>query len=407
MSTQVNITVDRGGLLQRNRQQATANRQAAIEGQQRQQLQRQAEQQRRERLQQEANERARRRRNFVREEPAANRNAALAGQLLLVPTKNYASESIGIPVLTKGVPGLQPANTVFFRRNLANTTDFIFRQDGGPAGASYLEASYNFEVNASAINLATLDPAADSQIAYQNTLGNLPTSLLPYPEYDPKPPAKKQTKISAYKQFTVEGYVRIGGGDAYALGQTSVASNIDLGFPGCTLSFGVGGSASTGAHGDITLFLTGVNSETATAGYNPLSFDGDYLRVDYFDEAYLNLYAPANQYSVEIPNLGNGVWHHFAVVKDAAHMYFFLNGILRCKVEVSSYYDFAHTFSRRGVVRKIQRSELPFQFLIESDNYKGVLYPSEIGPSAIHGLRLTPKALYADTFSPPGSIIGF
>lgn len=82
MSTQINITVDRGGLLQRNRQQATANRQAAIEGQQRQQLQRQAEQQRRERLQQEANERARRRRNFVREEPAANRTTRQVGMSL-------------------------------------------------------------------------------------------------------------------------------------------------------------------------------------------------------------------------------------------------------------------------------------------------------------------------------------
>lgn len=74
MSTRINVSVDRGGLLQRNRQQTTANRLAALEEQQQERVQQQAEEQRQQRLQQEAAVPSPRRERPLREEPAAFRN---------------------------------------------------------------------------------------------------------------------------------------------------------------------------------------------------------------------------------------------------------------------------------------------------------------------------------------------
>lgn len=73
MSTRIGISVDLGGLLKRNRQQAIANRQATVEGSQQKQLAVAAEVERERRLASEKKQQENsRRQDFKREEPAAN-----------------------------------------------------------------------------------------------------------------------------------------------------------------------------------------------------------------------------------------------------------------------------------------------------------------------------------------------
>lgn len=80
MSTRINVSVDRGGLLQRNRQQTTANRQAALDAQQQLRLQADADEKRAQRLAAEGRApdgtllaKPRPRPRLVLDEPAANR----------------------------------------------------------------------------------------------------------------------------------------------------------------------------------------------------------------------------------------------------------------------------------------------------------------------------------------------
>lgn len=187
MSTQINVTVDQGGLLEQNRQQVTANRQSAIDGSKAEQVSQEAEQKRSQRLEAEGlnadgtpkdtNYRLIR----IDRKPGANRNnpkkvyfgpryAAVDTPSGIYLNKNYLLDSI-----KKRGPGLNPstiqANRFYYRVQTYNIvggfldSSIVAGEQSPPGGAPALRLIGNggqaniYPVQNASTNIGIIDRA--------------------------------------------------------------------------------------------------------------------------------------------------------------------------------------------------------------------------------------------------------
>lgn len=195
MSTQINVTVDRGGLLQRNKQQTTANRQVATEQAQQKILLQAAQKEQQSRKQQEQQ----RLRSGIRgpvfspDEPAANRNGIK--QIFFGPNYepyiafDYAAgsqtvynyyfliNSLKVKQANGTTTGLIPGHYYVRGYELINTGSgevnrTSFEAGAGPASANAIKflSTRSFGVSAVNTQAAGTGPANDSSSIYGNRL---------------------------------------------------------------------------------------------------------------------------------------------------------------------------------------------------------------------------------------------
>lgn len=270
MTTQINVTVDSGGLLERSRQQQTANRQAFAEGEQRTSAEQTGTEQRQKRLTAEGRNAngdlfpgRRPQLNRYRQEPAANRRET-EPFLLLRPSGDQINGTV--PLIHRG----------FLSQLSVESGQLTYDLTGGPNGSpAYVAAS-----------------ALDTDRVFLR-------GYLPFVSGTGK-------YASGTKDFTLQFYFKFG--TTFTLYQSSPIVTVQVGpdYLGPSIQR------------DFVKFSTSL--------YSPFDDYTGYF-LDYAT-SYTDLYIgdepldPATSTS-PLP----GVWHHVAIVKKGLYVTLYMNGI--------------------------------------------------------------------------------
>ena len=363
MSTQINVTVDSGGLSDKARQLQTAARQAQLEKERTINLSAEA-------LDKRVAAQAAKglspdglplygtsfKQTEIERRPAANRSDA-APAFLFVPTQGYGAD--GILGQTKNIKNKLFVDTVIENSTVDKSEPAVFAAFGGPAGSSallsrpaavgefpysflYFLACSNAEVKAINFNFYYTPPP---RLLFVN---DPPEEIIPgrYP-------------LNKIKSYTVECYLRAAAG-----GPTNPAEGSVAGSSGASIRL----HPNTGSLFSVEL---GYNDITTTFYLDADTF-GDFS-FDGFDMPY---------------QLDFGSWYHVAQVGINGSIYLYFNGVLLKEIDSNSAQNFALLSNDAVMLAQVYVFNGGVRSLIPG----------------IHGLRFTPKALYTGPFTPPASI---
>jgi hypothetical protein len=377
MSTQINVTVDSGGLSDKARQLQTAARQAQLEKERQQRLEAEGTEQRATKLEAEGKAPdgqpiygARFKQTEIERRPAASRVSSLPG-FLLVPDQDFVADTI--QAKTKSIK-----NKLFFCR-LTKTTDIkpLFVPSGGPGNAPFLQ-SPQVSAGTGGYDALVEFPVCDNSDVLA-VVEDFPNAFKVLTSDGVVSPAQIKNPVHKLKKYTAEVYLK-GDGTFSQVGTVS-------GFAEASIFHFVPSPSVRATVFYASLEYNDTISDTSSFNYSleVRGFDGFYIRI-YFG-SYSNVFPlPSDGYIWPEP-LQATKWYHVALVKTETSQSIYLEGTL--------IYSALSDFS--GLLN------LPDTAIFKATAFLGnggvlVLRPG------LGGFRFTPKVLYTGPFTPPASI---
>lgn len=395
MSTQINVTVDSGGLAERAKEQQAAARQAQLEKERQQSIEALATAERNAKLAAEG--KAPGGSNLYNpdfEQPEIERRPAATirssgANFVFVPHETYNVS--GIAVKTKNIN-----NKNFSYRNLTGSSyavpDFI--SNDGPGGGTYLQGA---NTEGDSLTKATLLEYAVCDNTDVVAVGNTPVDIRTQTGSIIAPTQIKKP-IFTYKYYTSECYL-------YAPN----IPELEIGnFPEECIT-------SWGGIADICSNLFSAPSASAAAYIYLEDFENNVIFPFFSCEISAVSINPANvlqpdqsKVTISINNMGKTCsikhveperWHHVAVsVRNDIATFFFNGQIVEPTTIVEGNWENVHNVSTRNIV----------EARVSTNTVKGTgLAPNGEWLTGIAGLRFTPRALYAAPFTPPAGITTF
>jgi hypothetical protein len=379
VSTNINITVGDDALLNRVKQQQSANRQAQLEREASARLEAQATAARTTALTAAGKDAAgnpligtRLQVPQLERRPAATRQGGSGFNL--IPSADYTS--FGFEALTRGIKATTFTNIT--AGSSGSYTDFFrpqYRATGGPANSSYLQAQPRAlgSIYTESLDYVLCDTPGTQGIRFSNPVRILTASG----EITAQQIKKPIHKLSSY---TVECYLQ-----AASNGPVSQPNNAQ-----CQTQFDVSLRTSPSLTRIVRGFLT----------FNPIGTNANTFRLEvrganqavtanvYF--GYDSPSKPAGTYIWPTP-LEFGGWYHVAYVRNNNVESFYFDGTL-VKTQTSD-------LSFLSVIPETVLSEAFITF-----TYGDLFVGNSILQPGIHGFRFTSKALYSGNFVPPAQI---
>ena len=411
MSTQINVTVDSGGLSEKARQLQTAARQAQLEKERILDLSAEA-------LDKRVAAQAakglspdglplygsRFKQPEIERRPAANRDLPGPPTILLVPNQDFiltggtSSSSIatnlpGIPTAFIGAKTKGIKNTRFFHSPLllVTTNDLrerpLFFADGGPGGAPYLQSPVIAPTRQGASYGYLLDVVCDNPNALDFITASVgdtfKTQVLTVD--GPVDPIQIKRPIHKLQEYTMEFYFfiddavgrRIAPRDESLTHVASVLAGVgfeyiqqgfNLGAKLCSIQIRSGIWASD---------IDEVNGEMSVFGSE-----------GFFASVYFGGPGTGQPPSFGIPSaFTSNTWYHVAFVKTKTAQSLFFEGQL--VASIASNFD---------TLKSLPDTVVTVAEVLLANGGEIISQPG------IHGFRFTPKALYTGSFTPPVSI---
>jgi hypothetical protein len=378
VSTQINVTVGSGGLSDKARQLQTAARQAQLEKERTINLSAEA-------LDKRVAAQAAKglspdglplygtsfKQTEIERRPAASRVSSLPG-FLLVPDQDFVADTI--QAKTKSIK-----NKLFFCRR-RNTIDIkpLFVPSGGPGNAPFLQSP---QVSANTgIYLATVEFPVCDNTDVQAVIEDFREPLKVLTSNGAVTPTQIKKPLHKLKEYTAEGYIK---GDGTFSPVGSVSAFVDLSIEHFNF-----GPPSSGAN----LFYAGLQYNENISSF--LSFNYR-LDVSGLDGLYITIFFGSYSDSYPLPSdsyiwpesLQANKWYHVALVKTETSQSIYFEGTLI----YSALSDFSELLN------------LPDTAIFKA--YAGLANGGErVLQPGVGGFRFTPKALYAEPFTPPASI---
>ena len=376
MSTQVNITISDGGLVNKVKDLQAAARQAQLEKERQQRIETQGQQQRTANLAAAGRAPdgsplygARFEQPQIDRRPAANR---FGGKGLLVAGKTAAYGETGLPALSSfggstrfglfAAPADDFANFDVAAGPAPGTMSLIGPNISGVDPYGFCFAS-NF---VDSLDLQSVLAEADNDDPYLGDL-DLPSG----PVASPSALANSSSKASNYNSFTFEFLL-------------NPPSNGDLDVATHNIRFDMSFGPNTSS---TTLRISGITSFSSITGDSDPGDDEEVFYGLFEDDTGIRG--------------ASGEWNHVAYCKDQDQIRIYINGILIVTCNASSrYWNRYVEFERPGSSDvAVLNGNLPVMFSVVEN------VDSRTAPLLLHGIRWSPKALYTgNTFTPLASI---
>lgn len=413
MSTQINVNVQRGNLVERAKLQQQQNRRQKLEADNRKKVEAKAKEEREKQeplkpvpplpIQ------------LRRDELAAQR--ATAGKILLAPDPVLASGN-DKGALSTGFAQV-PGNVLYFN-NIYPGAGFDYDPSGGPVDDVYsLKSSYinslfgqlHGSTLGSADSRLISDPSAfrthetldDYLYSYYEEFAVTLGTSLPAPE----PAVVSVNKLTSYKQWTVECWVRLGvpgfvgqlNGVGWGLSLSGPYFALRLGRARASgIEYGIGG---------VTISGVDYANPPANGGAAADPMQQAYRKIWGVDMGDANAPTLPNQpwfypnpYVTSYP-WPEGGWRHVAVIYRQKTMTVYLDG----KQVITASAPLIEQLGFRTGNNVFRYTDMPLFFSIE--HYGQGNFAGAPGRPSIHGFRFTPRVLYTAEFIPPASITTF